>query len=77
MPPGTARRRASPDVSSSPATPGSARRGRLVILFRSTAAAVRYGAPTENIALPYAVSIAAGSIAYVVSTSIFALRVPV
>jgi prepilin peptidase CpaA len=55
----------------------AARRGHLVILFRSTAAAIRHGAPTENITLPYAVSIAAGSIAYVVSTSIFALRVPV
>lgn len=55
----------------------AARSGRLVRLLRSTAAAVRYGAPTEKIALPYAVSIAAGSITYVVSTSVLVLRLPV
>jgi len=55
----------------------AARRGRLVGLVRSTVAAVRYGAPTEKITLPYAVSIAGGSIAYVISTSALALRLPV
>ena len=53
------------------------RSGRLGALLRSTAAAVSCGAPTEKIVLPYAVSIAAGSIAYVVSTSVPALRLPV
>jgi prepilin peptidase CpaA len=52
----------------------AARGGRLGLLLHSTVAAVRYGEPSERIALPYAVSIAAGSIAYVVSTAVLGLR---
>lgn len=55
----------------------AARRRSLVVLLRSTAAVMRRGTPTEKIELPYAVAIAAGSVAYVVSTSVLALRLPV
>jgi prepilin peptidase CpaA len=51
------------------------RRGRLSALLRSTASALA-GAPTECIPLPYGVSIAAGSIIYVVSSSSPAMRLP-
>ncbi len=43
-------------------------RGRLVALVRSTVSAGVRGAPLESNTLPYAVAIAAGSIAYVVSS---------
>jgi hypothetical protein len=52
----------------------AARRRRLGALLRSTVAAMRYGEPSERITLPYAVSVAAGSIAYVVSISVLGLR---
>jgi prepilin peptidase CpaA len=52
-------------------------RGQLVALLRSTAAVAIHRAPVETAPLPYGVAIAAGSIAYVVSTSLFALRLPV
>lgn len=52
----------------------AARRGRLAALLRSTAAAALHGAPSEKIVLPYGVSIAAGSVAYIVSTSTPVLR---
>ena len=55
----------------------AARRGRLVALLHSTVTAAFHGAPSENIPLPYGVSIAAGSIAYVVSSSTPILRLPV
>jgi prepilin peptidase CpaA len=55
----------------------AARRRRLGALLRSTVAAMRYGEPSERITLPYAVSVAAGSIAYVVSISVLGLRYPV
>jgi Flp pilus assembly protein protease CpaA len=53
----------------------AAARGRLAALVRSTAAVATHGAPLENTnTLPYAVAIAAGSIAYVASTTVQALR---
>jgi prepilin peptidase CpaA len=52
----------------------AARRRRLGALLRSTVAAMRYGESSERITLPYAVSVAAGSIAYVVSISVLGLR---
>jgi prepilin peptidase CpaA len=55
----------------------AARQRRLGNLLRSTVAAMRYGEPSERMTLPYAVSIAAGSITYVVSTSVLGLRYPV
>ena len=51
--------------------------GRLGALVRSTAAVAMHGSPTETNTLPYGVAIAAGSIAYAVSTSLPALRLPV
>ena len=42
-------------------------RGRFVALVRSTATVAMHGAPVEQPALPYAVAIAGGSIAYAVS----------
>jgi prepilin peptidase CpaA len=51
-------------------------RGRLAALVRSTAAVAAHGVPLEKNALPYAVAIAAGSIAYVASTTVPALRLP-
>jgi prepilin peptidase CpaA len=51
--------------------------GRLGALVRSTAAVAMYGSPAEKNALPYGVAIAAGSIAYAVSSSLPALRLPV
>jgi prepilin peptidase CpaA len=52
----------------------AARRRGLGALLRRTVAAMRYGEPSERITLPYAVSVAAGSIAYVVSISVLGLR---
>ncbi len=51
-------------------------RGRLVALVRSTASVAVHGAPTEAAALPYAVAIAGGSIAYVASSMLPVLRLP-
>jgi prepilin peptidase CpaA len=51
-------------------------RGRLVALVRSTASVAAHGAPTEEPALPYAVAIAGGSIAYAVSSIFPVLRLP-
>ena len=51
-------------------------RGRLVALLRSTAVVAMHGTPIERNALPYGVAIAAGSVAYVVSTSLLPLRLP-
>ena len=55
----------------------AALRGRLLALVRSTAAIALHGTPVDSIILPYGVAIAAGSITFVVSTSVFALRLPV
>ncbi len=55
----------------------AALRGRLVALVRSTASVALHGTPVDPIVLPYGVAIAAGSVTYVVSTSVFALRLPV
>ena len=43
----------------------AAARGRLVALVKSTAAVAAHGAPVAEVPLPYAVAIAAGSIAFV------------
>lgn len=51
-------------------------RGRFVALVRSSAAVAAHGAPVQAAALPYAVAIAGGSIAYVVSSTIPVLRLP-
>jgi prepilin peptidase CpaA len=55
----------------------AALRGRLVTLLRSTAAIAMHGGSSENAPLPYGVAIAAGSLAYVVTTSLLDLRLPV
>ncbi|HEY0381969.1 MAG TPA: prepilin peptidase [Candidatus Elarobacter sp.] len=52
----------------------AAANGRLIALVRSTAAVAARGAATEKTALPYGVAIAAGSVAYAVSTLAPALR---
>lgn len=54
----------------------AALQGRLVALLRSTAAVAMHGAPAARTTLPYGVAIAAGSLAYVVSTSLLPLRLP-
>jgi prepilin peptidase CpaA len=51
-------------------------RGRFVALVRSTATVAMHGAPVEAAALPYAVAIAGGSIAYVAVPLLPALRFP-
>ena len=51
-------------------------RGRLVALLRSTVAVAAHGAPARAASLPYAVAIAGGSIAYVASSMIPVLRLP-
>ena len=52
----------------------AAMNGRLLALVRSTAAVAARGAATERTTLPYGVAIAAGSVAYAVSTFAPALR---
>ncbi|MDB5028805.1 MAG: Prepilin peptidase CpaA [Candidatus Eremiobacteraeota bacterium] len=54
----------------------AAARGRFIALVRSSAAVAAHGAPVQAATLPYAVAIAGGGIAYVVSTTIPVLRLP-
>jgi len=51
-------------------------RGRFLALVRSTASVAAHGAPVQATPLPYAIAIAGGSIAYVVSSALPVLRLP-
>ncbi|MDB5073756.1 MAG: Prepilin peptidase CpaA [Candidatus Eremiobacteraeota bacterium] len=54
----------------------AAARGRLVALVRSTAAVAARGTPVGEVPLPYAVAIAAGSIAFAAAPLVPSLRFP-